>query len=86
MGPFVVSTWLNVVVAVLLELVGGRFATVDFGTFSHPSLIFLSRPWVWPGTFDTALLLGCGLVTAVPLMVYANRAKLPLPSTIAMLQ
>ncbi|MEM6566579.1 MAG: EamA family transporter RarD [Pseudomonadota bacterium] len=35
---------------------------------------------------DTLLLLGCGLVTAVPLMLYANGAKLLRLSTIGMLQ
>ncbi|WP_284164176.1 EamA family transporter RarD [Frigidibacter sp. SD6-1] len=35
---------------------------------------------------DTALLAGCGLVTAVPLMVYANGAKLLRLSTIGIMQ
>jgi chloramphenicol-sensitive protein RarD len=35
---------------------------------------------------DTALLLGCGIITAVPLMLYANGAKLLRLSTIAILQ
>ncbi|MGI1663254.1 EamA family transporter RarD [Palleronia sp. KMU-117] len=35
---------------------------------------------------DTALLLSCGLVTAVPLMVYANGAKRLRLTTIAMMQ
>lgn len=35
---------------------------------------------------DTWLLLGCGVVTALPLMVYANGAKLLRLSTIAMMQ
>lgn len=35
---------------------------------------------------DTALLLGCGVVTAVPLMIYANGAKLLRLSTIGILQ
>ncbi len=35
---------------------------------------------------DTLLLLGCGIVTALPLMVYANGAKLLRLSTIAMMQ
>ena len=35
---------------------------------------------------DTALLLGCGVVTAVPLLLYANGAKLLRLSTIGMLQ
>jgi chloramphenicol-sensitive protein RarD len=42
---------------------------------------FLTGP-----TLDTGLLLGCGLVTAVPLMLYANGAKLLRLSTIGMLQ
>lgn len=36
--------------------------------------------------FDVALLLGCGVVTAVPLLVYANGAKLLRLSTIGILQ
>jgi chloramphenicol-sensitive protein RarD len=35
---------------------------------------------------DTLLLLGCGVVTAVPLMIYANGAKLLKLSTIGILQ
>lgn len=37
-------------------------------------------------TFDTVMLLSCGIVTAVPLMLYANGAKLLRLSTIAMMQ
>jgi len=36
--------------------------------------------------FDTLLLLGCGVVTAVPLIIYANGAKLLKLSSIAILQ
>ncbi|QYK40300.1 MAG: EamA family transporter RarD [Paracoccaceae bacterium] len=38
------------------------------------------------GTTDILLLLGCGLVTAGPLMIYANGAKLLRLSTIGMMQ
>ncbi|WP_018857400.1 EamA family transporter RarD [Rhizobium sp. 42MFCr.1] len=38
------------------------------------------------GGADTALLLGCGVVTAVPLMIYANGAKLLRLSTIGIMQ
>lgn len=38
------------------------------------------------GGYDTMLLLGCGLVTAVPLMAYGNGAKLLRLSTIGILQ
>ncbi|WP_293575380.1 EamA family transporter RarD [Phaeobacter sp.] len=37
-------------------------------------------------TTDTVLLLGCGLITAIPLIVYANGAKLLRLSTIGILQ
>ena len=37
-------------------------------------------------TYDTALLLGCGLITAVPLIAYGNGAKLLRLSTIGILQ
>lgn len=44
------------------------------------SHFFVGNAW------DTALLLGCGLVTAVPLLLYANGAKLLRLSTIGILQ
>lgn len=37
-------------------------------------------------TYDTMMLMGCGVVTAVPLILYANGAKLLRLSTIAVLQ
>ncbi len=37
-------------------------------------------------SMDTVLLMGCGVVTAVPLIIYANGAKLLKLSTIAILQ
>ncbi len=37
-------------------------------------------------SFDTGMLLGCGVVTAVPLVLYANGAKLLRLSTIAIMQ
>lgn len=36
--------------------------------------------------YDTALLMGCGLVTAIPLLLYANGAKLLRLSTIGIMQ
>ena len=58
-----------------------------------PALAYMT--WLWlagAGHFmagvpvDTALLLGCGLVTAGPLMIYANGAKRLRLSTIAIMQ
>ncbi len=58
-----------------------------------PALVYVA--WLgWTGaghfaagvTWDTGLLLACGLVTAAPLMIYANGAKLLRLSTIGMMQ
>ena len=58
-----------------------------------PALAYMG--WLWAqGTshfrqgvaWDDALLVGCGLVTAIPLMVYANGAKRLTLSTIAIMQ
>ena len=55
-----------------------------------PAIAYLI--WLGPtgnflrSTYDTWLLLGCGVVTAVPLLIYANGAKLLRLSTIAILQ
>jgi chloramphenicol-sensitive protein RarD len=58
-----------------------------------PALAYMA--WLWQsGTghflqgvaWDDALLLGCGIVTAVPLMIYANGAKRLRLSTIAIMQ
>lgn len=48
--------------------------------FSHDSHFLRAAP------MDTWLLLGCGVVTAVPLMLYANGAKFLRLSTIGMMQ
>jgi chloramphenicol-sensitive protein RarD len=42
--------------------------------------------FVQTGFSDTALLFGCGIVTAAPLMIYANGAKLLKLSTIGIMQ
>ncbi len=58
-----------------------------------PSLIMLSwfesqgsSHFIHTGWQDTALLMGSGLVTAIPLILYANGAKLLRLSTIAVMQ
>lgn len=60
---------------------------------SVPSVIYIlwrestgSGHFLETGLFDRALLLGCGFVTAVPLLIYANGAKLLRLSTIGMMQ
>lgn len=63
-------------VLILLPLAIGYVIYLSYQGDSH----FLTTPR------NTLLLLGCGVVTAVPLMFYANGAKLLRLSTIAMMQ
>jgi drug/metabolite transporter (DMT)-like permease len=74
--PIVIATWQNFVYAAMAIGIGILFNTVDFGSFSHPSLVFLSRPWVWPGAFDAALLLGHGVLAAGAMILFINAYRL----------
>ena len=64
-------------VLILLLPALGYFAYLTATGESHFSLSLTNDSW---------LLIGCGLVTAVPLMIYANGAKLLRLSTIGVLQ
>ncbi|MEZ5925799.1 MAG: DMT family transporter [Hyphomicrobiaceae bacterium] len=33
-----------------------------FAEATHPSIAFLTRPWVWPSALDLATMIGCGVV------------------------
>lgn len=45
------------------------------GTWEHPSLAFLTRPWVWPSAHDLAIMVGCGLMAfgGIAGLTYAYR-------------
>ena len=75
-APILIATWQNFVYAAMAIGIGLLFNTVDFGTFEHPSLVFLSRPWVWPGAFDAFLLLGHGVLAACAMMLFINAYRL----------
>lgn len=75
-APIIIATWQNVVYASLAIALGIAFNTLDFGSFSHPSLVFLSRPWVWPGAFDAALLLGHGVLAGSAMLLFVNAYRL----------
>lgn len=75
-APIVIATWQNFVYAGVAVAMAVLFNTVDFGSFSHPSMIFMSRPWVWPGAFDAALLLGHGLLAGCAMILFINAYRL----------
>jgi drug/metabolite transporter (DMT)-like permease len=75
-APIIIATWQNFVYAGLAIGLGLLFNLVDFGTFTHPSLVFLSRPWVWPGAFDATLLLGHGVLAGCAMIMFINAYRL----------
>jgi len=75
-APIVIATWQNFVYAGMAIAMAVLFNTVDFGGFSHPSMIFMSRPWVWPGAFDAALLLGHGVLAGCAMILFIHAYRL----------
>jgi drug/metabolite transporter (DMT)-like permease len=75
-APIVIATWQNFIYAAMAVAMLVLFNTVDFGSFTHPSLVFLSRPWVWPGAFDTALLLGHGVFAGFAMILFIHAYRL----------
>ena len=46
-----------------------------FGAATHPSVAFLTRPWITPTAYDLAIMLGCGLMAfgGIAGLTYAYR-------------
>jgi drug/metabolite transporter (DMT)-like permease len=73
--PPVIAMWQNTIyltVALVLALI---FNHVDLGSIHDKSLLFLSRPWVWPSPMDGAILLGNGVLAAVAMMLFITAYK-----------
>lgn len=73
--PIVIANWQNfayLAVSLVLALV---FNSFDFSGLTHKSLIFLSRPWVWPPLTDAFLMLTTGVLAAaaMPLFIAAYK-------------
>ncbi len=71
----VIAMWQNAVflsVGLALALV---FNSFDFSGLSHKSLVFLSRPWVWPGLFDSFVLFGNGILAAFTMIFFVSAYK-----------
>jgi drug/metabolite transporter (DMT)-like permease len=59
------AVYVNVVFLLLSGLAGLFIGSGDFAQWSHPSLAFLLRGWVWPSGVDLLLMLSCGVVATV---------------------
>jgi len=74
--PTVIATWQNFIYAGMALAIGILFNVFDFGHFTHPSMVFLSRPFVWPGPFDAMLLFGHGIFAACAMILFINAYRL----------
>jgi drug/metabolite transporter (DMT)-like permease len=73
--PIVIAIWQNALymsIALSLALVFNLF---EFQHFTHPSLVFLSRPIALPSVFDAAILLGHGVLAALAMLLFVNAYK-----------
>ncbi len=73
--PIIIAVWQNFTyasIAISLLLLFNVFVDADF---THPSLVFLSRPWVWPTLPHLALLFGHGMLAACAMLLFVNAYK-----------
>lgn len=73
--PVVIAVWQNFIYLLIGVGLGLLFGVFDFGPFQHPSLVFLSRPFVVPPPTDAAILLGNGLLAAFGMLFFVNAYK-----------
>ena len=73
--PIVIAVWQNAIYASLALGILVLFNAVVEPHFSHPSLVFLSRAWVWPSPFHTFLLMGHGMLAAFAMLLFVTAYK-----------
>ncbi|MGH6855709.1 MAG: DMT family transporter [Aestuariivirga sp.] len=71
----VIAMWQSTVLLSVGLVLAILFNSFDFGWLSHKSLVFLSRPWVWPGLFDGVALLAIGVLAAFTMMFFVSAYK-----------
>jgi drug/metabolite transporter (DMT)-like permease len=73
--PIIIAIWQNFIYAGLALAILVNFNVLVTPEFSHPSLVFLSRPWVWPPAFHLMLLFGHGILAACAMLLFVNAYK-----------
>jgi drug/metabolite transporter (DMT)-like permease len=71
----------------LIFLLGSNLAAVLLGLFdlrsvSHPSLLFLVRPWTTPSMVDGLLIATCGVVAAIGTLLLTNAYRIARTSVV----
>jgi drug/metabolite transporter (DMT)-like permease len=54
----------------------GLFAAMGTESFDHPSLAFLTRPWVWPTLKDFSMMAACGVIAAIGMVLLSQAYRL----------
>ena len=73
--PSVIANIQNLVYLLAAAALAIVFNSFEFGGFSHKSLVFLSRPWEWPGPGDLAVLLANGVLAAFAMVLFIAAYK-----------
>ena len=82
-APAVMATWQNVIYFAIALLLCLLFNTFGPFHFSHKSLLFLSRPWVWPSLADAAIMLVNGVFAGMGMVLFVTAYKLAESSFVA---
>jgi drug/metabolite transporter (DMT)-like permease len=73
--PIVMANWQNVVYFVTGLALALIFNLGDWSGIEHKSLVFLSRPWVWPSFTDLLILMANGLLAAFGMVLFVSAYK-----------
>jgi drug/metabolite transporter (DMT)-like permease len=71
----VIATWQNCIYLLASLAMLAVFNSFNFSGVSHKSLVFLSRPWVWPSAFDAFVLTANGILAAAGMLFFVSAYK-----------
>ncbi len=74
-SPIVIAIWQNSVYILVSLALAILFNSFDFSWIAHKSLVFLSRPWVWPPAGDAAILFANGFLAAGGMLLFVSAYK-----------
>lgn len=64
-------------------IAGVIFTVADLGEMTHPSVSFLTRPWVWPTSVDFAMMASCGLVASAGMILLSQAYRMAPANVVA---
>jgi drug/metabolite transporter (DMT)-like permease len=73
--PVVIANWQNLIYLAMGLALTLLFNAFEWATFTHKSLLFLSRPWIWPPLGDLVVLMAVGLLAALGMVLFVSAYK-----------